>query len=159
MQSLEVVNNLVLSIKVANNTSWVIVSKINMDELAITDTGSDSKGVTCSLRSKFIGWLKSFTIELSDSSSLMVETIRMDYHSPCDMETEAGSIEIESASLSPLINVETVLAAIKISLGNASTIELSMNNASLSHRSLITSISILEGTIVEASIFAHNSGS
>jgi hypothetical protein len=75
------------------------------------------------------------------------------------METEVGSIEIESASLSPLINVETVLAAIKISLGNASTIELSMNDTSLSHRSLITSISILEETIVEASIFAQNSGS
>lgn len=51
MLGLVAVNNLVLSIKVTNNTSWVVVCKINVDELVITDTRSDSKGVTCSLSS------------------------------------------------------------------------------------------------------------
>ena len=99
MQSLEVVNNLVLSIKVANNTSWVIVSKINVNKFAIADSGSDTKGVTCSLLSKIVGWLERFAVELGNSSSLMIKAIRRDYHSSCDMDTDAGSIELEGASL------------------------------------------------------------
>jgi len=99
MQGLKIVNNFVQPVVVANNTSWVIISKINMNEFAITDSGSYTKRVTGSLLSKLVGWLESFAIELCNSCSLMIEAVRRDYHSSCDMDTDAGSIELECASL------------------------------------------------------------
>mgnify|MGYP007055441616 CR=1 FL=1 len=99
MQGLEVVYSFFQSIVVANNTSWVIVSKINVNKFAIADSGSDTKGVTCSLLSKIVGWLERFAVKLGNSSSLMIKAIRRDYHSSCDMDTDAGSIELEGASL------------------------------------------------------------
>jgi hypothetical protein len=65
------------------------------------------------------------------------------------METDIGPIELECASLFPLVNVESFLAAIQFYLCNNSTIELGMNEVSCSHRNLVSSISILEETSIE----------
>ena len=99
MKGLEAVYSFVQPVVMANNTSRVIVSKINVNKFTITNSGSNTKGVTCSLLSEIVGWLERFTVELGNSSSLMVEAIRRDYHSSCDMDTNAGSIELEGASL------------------------------------------------------------
>ena len=159
MQGLKIVNNFVQPVVVANNTSWVIISKINMNEFAITDSRSDTKGVTSSLLSKVVGWLGSFAVEFGNSSSLMVKAVRGNYHSSCDMDTDSGSIELKSASLCPLVNVETLFATIDLYLVNTGTIKLGMNKKSLSDRSLVTSVSILEETIVEATLFALDTSS
>lgn len=79
----------------------------------------------------------------------MVYTITIGYHFSCDMETDIGPIELECASLRPLVNVEFELAAIQVTLCNNSAIELGMNEVSCSHRNLVSSISILEETTVE----------